>query len=254
MIKNYLLMQNIKVENANAFNNITVGMPAVTGFLGAVHALERRLGNVKFGGTSIIVHEYSLRVHKDLSRKLYLSISSPSQIKHNKFAENEHIINQAYIDLDISLVVEIDKINEDVSFKVFRNTIIRLLNTMRIAGGNIVTVGNVKVIDDLNNIPYGYALVSDEVDLHTNDEDALEYSIRRMIDDSNLILIPTGFKGITDFCNVEGVRDNTVMHRFAESIYRLCRFINTKSDNTDLRKIFWKYEYNDEDGLYQCVN
>lgn len=254
MIKNYLLMQNIKVENANAFNNITVGMPAVTGFLGAVHALERKLKNVKFYETSIIVHEYNLRSYRDFGNKLHLSISYPSQIKHNKLTLNEHIINQAYIDLDISLVVKMDMTNEDVSFSAFRNAVIRLLNTMRIAGGNIVSVGNVKILDNLNNIPYGYALVADKDDTRVSDEDALEYSIRKMMDDSNLILVPVGFKGITDFCKVEGARDNTVIHRFAESIYRLCRFVNTKSDDTDLSKIFWRYDYNSEDGLYQCVN
>ena len=39
----YVLLEKVNIENANAFNNITVGIPAITGFMGFAHALERKL-------------------------------------------------------------------------------------------------------------------------------------------------------------------------------------------------------------------
>ena len=44
----YLLLKRIHIENANAISSpITYGFPAITGFLGAVHALSRRLQSLE---------------------------------------------------------------------------------------------------------------------------------------------------------------------------------------------------------------
>ena len=44
MRKQYLLLSNLHIHNANAMSSsYTIGFPAITGWLGAVHALERNL-------------------------------------------------------------------------------------------------------------------------------------------------------------------------------------------------------------------
>ena len=42
--KKYLLLRHVKIHNANAFSSpLTIGFPAMTAWLGAMHALERKL-------------------------------------------------------------------------------------------------------------------------------------------------------------------------------------------------------------------
>ena len=42
--KKYLLLRQVKIHNANAFSSpLTIGFPAMTAWLGAMHALERKL-------------------------------------------------------------------------------------------------------------------------------------------------------------------------------------------------------------------
>ena len=60
----YLLLKRIHIENANAISSpITYGFPAITGFLGAVHALSRRLqslessNNLYLDGVLIACHD-----------------------------------------------------------------------------------------------------------------------------------------------------------------------------------------------------
>ena len=44
-MKAYLLISRLRIHNANAMSStLTIGVPAMTAWLGAVHALERKLG------------------------------------------------------------------------------------------------------------------------------------------------------------------------------------------------------------------
>ena len=44
-MKAYLLISHLRIHNANAMSStLTIGVPAMTAWLGAVHALERKLG------------------------------------------------------------------------------------------------------------------------------------------------------------------------------------------------------------------
>ena len=43
-MKKYILIPELKIHNANALSSsLTIGVPAMTAWLGAVHALERRI-------------------------------------------------------------------------------------------------------------------------------------------------------------------------------------------------------------------
>ena len=43
-MKKYILISGLEIHNANAMSStITIGVPAMTAWLGAVHALERKV-------------------------------------------------------------------------------------------------------------------------------------------------------------------------------------------------------------------
>ena len=67
-MKRILLIPQIKVLNANALSSpYTIGFPAMTAWLGAVHALQRKLNdqftNLLFAGIPVIYFT-SLRSHQ----------------------------------------------------------------------------------------------------------------------------------------------------------------------------------------------
>ena len=70
MIRKFLVVPHIDVQNANALSSpYTIGFPAMTAWLGAVHALQRKLragAYVKSGflGTAVVSHKVDLRTYK----------------------------------------------------------------------------------------------------------------------------------------------------------------------------------------------
>ena len=69
MNDNLILIPHIKVQNANALSSpFTIGFPAMTAWMGAVHALQRKLNlkdmSVKFSAVGVVVHDFDLRTYK----------------------------------------------------------------------------------------------------------------------------------------------------------------------------------------------
>lgn len=68
----YLLLPEIQIQNVNALSSLcTIGFPAMTAWMGAVHALERKvrltesLREVRFISLGVISHESRLQVYKN---------------------------------------------------------------------------------------------------------------------------------------------------------------------------------------------
>ena len=66
-IRRVLLLPHIKVQNANALSSpFTVGFPAMTAWLGAVHALQRKVNasgfqNVNLDKAAVVSHDMNLQ-------------------------------------------------------------------------------------------------------------------------------------------------------------------------------------------------
>ena len=69
-IKQLLLIPHIQVHNANALSSpFTIGFPAMTAWMGATHALQRKLNSagfdqLKFKATAVISHQCDLQTHR----------------------------------------------------------------------------------------------------------------------------------------------------------------------------------------------
>ncbi|MAT50513.1 MAG: type I-F CRISPR-associated protein Csy2 [Porticoccaceae bacterium] len=62
-----LILRNIEVTAANAIAGLTWGFPAITHFLGFVHALERKLPpslDVQFDGVGVVCHEHQIQAYQ----------------------------------------------------------------------------------------------------------------------------------------------------------------------------------------------
>lgn len=67
----YLLIERVKVQNANAASGFTWGFPAITHFLGFSHNLNRKLrtngelSNLALNGCAVVAHEQHVHIYKD---------------------------------------------------------------------------------------------------------------------------------------------------------------------------------------------
>lgn len=69
-IRKILLLSHLKIHNANALSSsLTIGFPAMTAWLGAAHALQRKLNqsrfkSIVFTGIGVVCHKMDLQTYK----------------------------------------------------------------------------------------------------------------------------------------------------------------------------------------------
>ena len=71
-MKTILVIPRINIHNANAISSpSTIGFPAMTAWLGAAHALQRKLNvkhddleDLKFNSVAVVRHAFNLHTYK----------------------------------------------------------------------------------------------------------------------------------------------------------------------------------------------
>ena len=148
-VKKILLLPHIKVHNANALSSpFTIGFPAMTAWLGAVHALQRKLNSngfteIKFNAVGVISHHFDLQTYKGVGDKEHSIIIAkrPSFTKKElaKFNAGKAptFIEEARCHLDVSLVIEYAGIEKDDEALAQEKIMHILHSSMKMAGGDI---------------------------------------------------------------------------------------------------------------------
>ena len=157
----YLLFDRIEVQAANAISSpITYGFPAVTGFVGGVHALSRKIPSdqeVSLDGVLVASHDCQVRVFRPHAHADYRFNQSRNPIKKN--GKTASIIEEGKVNLTISLLVEV-KVSQK-SFRVLRDdsdsftdSIKKQMLQQRIAGGSVQKIKQVRLFNhsDVDNI------------------------------------------------------------------------------------------------------
>lgn len=166
----YLLIKNIKIEGANAISSpLTYGFPAISGFVGAVHQLSRKIKNksyikdenvfIYFDGVSISCNSFQLHTYENYFKQ-------KRQIL-DKQGKNQSIIQEGFMDLDVNLILKMHLKNDNKSLLTDKlkneqsenyTNIIKdvknLLLSQRLVGGNIVNIGEIDIFSpsELNKI------------------------------------------------------------------------------------------------------
>lgn len=143
----YLLLPKIEIQNANALSSLcTIGFPAMTAWIGAVHALERKvrltesLHEVRFISLGVISHESRLQVYKNPGDYHYsIAISSnPLRKKGGNTFERPPFIEDPRIHLKVSLLIECRGVTGDNKNELLE-TVGDLLPLLKMAGGDVLT-------------------------------------------------------------------------------------------------------------------
>ena len=289
MIKTVLIIPHIIVYNANALSSpFTIGFPAMTAWLGATHALQRKLNSdgfneLKFTATAVLSHKADLQVHKGVGDYVNSIIGTSNPV--DKDGKRPAFIEEARIHLDISLVIEfsgLEKLDEETFMQRVSH---HLKSRMKMASGDIFGFKKPFIErveegeeDDIKRIRRklmpGYALVErrdlmiesmdsglDAMDsllayvtIHNSsqkddDEKVLWTSRRKSA--GWIVPIATGFQAISELGKAKNQRDANTPHRFAESVVTLGEFKMVYKINS-LDEILWHYSVDKEHGSYLC--
>ena len=142
--RNYLLISHLKVLNANALSSpISIGIPAVTAFLGASHKLQRELNSfqefnsISFKGVGIIIHDVKLKAFQSV--KGFESIIALG-VPLKKDGERASTIPNPQIDMDISLIIDVeDNMLQTLEDELFLEKVKEIIfSRIKIAGGDII--------------------------------------------------------------------------------------------------------------------
>ena len=109
-VRNLLLLPHLKIINANALSSpYTIGFPAMTAWLGAAHALQRRLNdadytNLRVHGVGVVCHSIDVQTYRD-ERHFEASIIGTGN-PLNKKGERPSFVEEPRCHLEVSLVLE----------------------------------------------------------------------------------------------------------------------------------------------------
>ncbi len=139
-VKRLLIIPHIKVHNANALSSpFTIGFPAMTAWLGAVHALQRHLNTqdipVIFSATGVVSHDVNLQTYKAENDYVHSIVGTGNPL--DKTGARSAFIEEARCHLDVSLIVEFKGIGID-QYDQMLSLVTQLLHAkMKLAGGDI---------------------------------------------------------------------------------------------------------------------
>lgn len=289
-MKKVLILPRIKIQNANALSSsYTIGFPAITAWLGATHALQRKLkeknsvlNKLTFNSVAIVSHDFNLHTYKGTGDYNHSIISTRNPLKSN--GKSPSTIEAARCHLTVSLVIEYAGIDQDEAL-IMKDYIPALLHQMKIASGDVLDfkLPELKKISDetetkqlMAKLMPGYCLIErrDLVRKSMRDgKDGMDSVLKYLTINSHsekkddekekiewtkpskqakgwLVPIAVGYQGISDLTIVQHQRDNETQHRFAESMITLGEFIMpTRIDSLD--HILWRYAEVEND-LYRC--
>lgn len=286
-MKDILLIPSIKIHNANALSSpYTIGFPAMTAWLGFMHALERKIRTtefkeVKFTGIIVSCLELDLQTYKGKGDYVNSIIATSNPL--DKAGKRPSFIEEARCDIEVTIAIECEL--GVVDYEKFTDFIDNKLHTMKIASGDITSFkpSQHKEID--NNNPReltkylmpGFCLVTRQDLMQTSMEEGND-AINAMLDylktttdinvdenhkvtrskaykkeDGWIVPIAIGYQGISELGNLKNTRDETTPHRFAESVVTLGEFkMPYRFDTVD--EMIWRYQVYQDNDLYLCQN
>ena len=151
----YLLIERISVQNANAISGFTWGFPAITNFLGFVHNLNRKvkqkisLSEISLSGCAVIAHHQHIHAYKDgfttrfsqSKTNHYLSSTSAANMR-----KTPPINEEAKMNMMVSLLIPVKGylggLEEELT-----SFINNICYTQRLAGGTVLSVKNINLVE-----------------------------------------------------------------------------------------------------------
>ena len=290
-MRHFLLIPHLKIHNANAMSSpYTIGFPAMTAWLGAVHALQRKLKqqgcDLNLNKVAVSCHDFNLQTYKGRGDFVHSIVGTANPL--DKDGNRPAFIEEARCHLEVSLLIEIES-----SSKRQRDQLLELVNgivaSMKFTSGDVLSAKPCTILnfdDDedqsqqlrpiLNKLMLGHVLIERRdlvIQSMQDGKDALDSVLDYLkvthssIQDEDgkvtwtskrkaqgwLVPIAVGFQGISELGQAKNQRDVNTLHRFAESVLTLGEFVMPyRIESID--QLLWQYHVDLENNLYLCQN
>lgn len=290
-MRHFLLIPHLKIHNANAMSSpYTIGFPAMTAWLGAVHALQRKLKqqgcDLNLNKVAVSCHDFNLQTYKGRGDFVHSIVGTANPL--DKDGNRPAFIEEARCHLEVSLLIEIES-----SSKRQRDQLLDLVNgivaSMKFTSGDVLSAKPCTILnfdDDedqsqqlrpiLNKLMLGHVLIERRdlvIQSMQDGKDALDSVLDYLkvthssIQDEDgkvtwtskrkaqgwLVPIAVGFQGISELGHAKNQRDVNTLHRFAESVLTLGEFVMPyRIESID--QLLWQYHVDLENNLYLCQN
>ena len=290
-MRHFLLIPHLKIHNANAMSSpYTIGFPAMTAWLGAVHALQRKLKqqgcDLNLNKVAVSCHDFNLQTYKGRGDFVHSIVGTANPL--DKDGNRPAFIEEARCHLEVSLLIEIES-----SSKRQRDQLLELVNgivaSMKFTSGDVLSAKPCTILnfdDDedqsqqlrpiLNKLMLGHVLIERRdlvIQSMQDGKDALDSVLDYLkvthssIQDEDgkvtwtskrkaqgwLVPIAVGFQGISELGHAKNQRDVNTLHRFAESVLTLGEFVMPyRIESID--QLLWQYHVDLENNLYLCQN
>lgn len=151
----YLLIERIKVQNANAASGFTWGFPAISHFLGFSHNLNRKLqsngklSSLALDGCIVVAHEQHIHTYKDGATTRFSQYKTAQYLglKFDKGILKDPAINEeAKMNMTVSLLIAVEGYLGGLQ-ELLKAFIKNACQIQRLAGGTVLSVANVDIID-----------------------------------------------------------------------------------------------------------
>lgn len=165
-VDRYLLIERIRVQNANAVAGFTWGFPAVTHFLGFTHNLTRKLNatssfhEITLNGCGVIAHEANPHTYKAGSSNSFTQYRGTrylSSTTRKEASEPPPVVEEAKMNMTVSLLIPVagylgGNFEQEKLIEFIKNASF----TQRLAGGTILNINSIELVDlsDKNNIKF----------------------------------------------------------------------------------------------------
>ena len=285
-MRHFLLIPHLKIHNANAMSSpYTIGFPAMTAWLGAVHALQRKLKqqgcDLNLNKVAVSCHDFNLQTYKGRGDFVHSIVGTANPL--DKDGNRPAFIEEARCHLEVSLLIEIES-----SSKRQRDQLLELVNgivaSMKFTSGDVLSAKPCTILnfdDDedqsqqlrpiLNKLMLGHVLIERRdlvIQSMQDGKDALDSVLDYLkvthssIQDEDgkvtwtskrkaqgwLVPIAVGFQGISELGHAKNQRDVNTLHRFAESVLTLGEFVMPyRIESID--QLLWQYHVDLENNL-----
>ncbi|MFW7525650.1 type I-F CRISPR-associated protein Csy2 [Vibrio ostreicida] len=148
MAAQYLVLKNIRVSNANAIAGFTYGFPAVTHFLGFVHALSRKLQqshSIRLDHVGIMCHQHQVHAYRENQYEPFSFALTRNPL--TKEGNTAPINEEGRMHLTVSLVIKASGINivsehiQDEQCAAIK----ALAERHKLAGGQVISIDSCKL-------------------------------------------------------------------------------------------------------------
>lgn len=138
-VNNLLILPRLRIQSANAISSpMTWGFPAMSAFVGMMHALERRLVasdiNVSLERVGVVCHDVEAQATKGGYTRAFHLTRNPV----DKTGGTAAIVEEGRTHLDITLVFAIDAKATDAQRQNIAQQAGDIVAGMRIAGGSVM--------------------------------------------------------------------------------------------------------------------